>query len=214
MDGTLKGIVYKVRELINSDLSDGLSQGDIVKAVNRFYRQDFPRIAHVQDLTWWYTLTLSEGSGDYGIEDGIFAVQQPVLIQETEEDRWHKLWVTTDKELFWANYEFDEDESEPARPEALLIFQRTLYLRPTPDDAYPLRLPCKGKPQALSELEDTPERSHWVECIAYGAAHKILMDNNRLQEYQNVQSGLDQQISLIASEYVLQQSERRAIRGF
>jgi hypothetical protein len=212
--GTLRDIVYQVRRLIGSGLSNQLSHKDVAAAVNRFYQNDLPRMAHVQDMTWWYQLALSDGEGDYGLDDGIFSVERPVWVYEPGDGQWHKLWVTMDKELFWANYEFDEGDGKRARPEALLIFQRVLHLRPTPDAAYTLKLPCKGKPQALSDPEDTPERRHWDECMAYGAAQKILMDHNKIQEYPNVQVGLDQQLSLLTGEYALQNAGRRVEPSF
>jgi len=212
--GTLKDIVYKARQLIGAGLSDQLSHKDVVAAVNRFYQNELPRIAHAQDMIWWYTLNMSQGSGDYDVFDGIFSVERPVWLYDSANDHWHDLWVTHDKDLFWANYEFDEDASEEALPVAMLIFNRVLYVRPTPDAAYVLWLACKGKPQVLSDLSDVPTRSHWDECIAYGAAQKILMDHNQIQAYPNVQLGLDQQISLLAGEYALQNINRQAIRSF
>ena len=214
MDGTLRGIVYKVRELIGAALSDQLSHKDLVATVNRFYRNELPRIAHVQDVTWWYELALSDGNGDYGLEDGIFSVERPVWLYDPAHNQWNRLWVTMDRDLFWANYEFDQGDGARSRPEAMLIFQRVLYLRPTPNASYTLKLPCKGKPQPLSGLGDTPARTHWDECIAYGAAQKILMDHNQIEDHPNVTLGLNQQTSLLAGEYALQNSGRRATPGF
>lgn len=214
MSGTLKDIIFKTRQLIGTDISGKLSHSDILTAVNRFYQNDLPRITHVQDMTWWYNLTLEQGRGDYGVFDDIFFAGEPVKLYDSINDKWWNLWVTYDKDLFWANYEFNEDASEEALPAAVLIFSRTLYIRPTPDAAYVLWLPCKGKPQALSDLSDAPARTHWDECIAYGAAQKILMDHNEIEAYPNVQAGLDRQISLLAGEYALQNTNRRAIRSF
>jgi len=214
MAGTLRDIVYTVRQLIGAELRSLLSHKDVMAAVNRFYRNELPRIAHAQDMKWWYELALTDGTGDYGLEDGIFSVERPVWLYDPAHTQWDRLWVTMDRDLFWANYEFDEGDGARSRPEAMLIFDRVLYLRPTPNGSYTLKLPCKGKPQALSGLGDTPARTHWDECIAYGAAHKILMDHNQIDDHPNVPLGLSQQTSLLAGEYALQNSGRRATPSF
>ncbi len=65
---------------------------------------------------------------------------------------------------------------EASRPEALLFYADTFFLRPVPDKAYKVSMEVLRQPTLLFGDSDTPQLEEWWQYLAYGAAKKILED--------------------------------------
>ena len=72
---------------------------------------------------------------------------------------------------------------QPARPQAGLLYQNTLILRPIPDQAYQVELNAFILPTALLSSSDSPMIYQWWQLLACGAAQKILEDRNDWENY-------------------------------
>jgi hypothetical protein len=211
-DWELTDIRDRFRTLTGRPDTGQISDDDIDSYINDFYQNKLPKMAGMESMTWFYTLTTSDGTGDYGLENEMIAPETPIKLYDSDEDDWYNIDFYRDYDLFWSEYEFDQDASSEARPVAALIYKRTLYLRPTPDSTdYTLYLPCLGMPQALSDDTDTPERPHWGLCLAYGAAAQYLADQGEIEDNPSVLQGLNVEITMISREYILQSASQRAI---
>lgn len=81
-----------------------------------------------------------------------------------------------------------------SRPRDILFFQQQLFLRPIPNDAYLVKVisyvqptvaianSTQTKTQFDGTLTDSPLFNEWWQCIAYGAALKILIENGDHEE--------------------------------
>jgi hypothetical protein len=63
-----------------------------------------------------------------------------------------------------------------SKPNTILYFQDTFYLRPIPDKAYPVEVEVYQRPTELIDAGQLPDLSEWWEYIAIGSARKILID--------------------------------------
>jgi hypothetical protein len=68
-------------------------------------------------------------------------------------------------------------------PQALLMYDSTWTVSPTPDQSYLMTLNAFYRPTALLSSADQPVLPDWWQCLAFGAAKKILeerMDTDQL----------------------------------
>jgi len=65
---------------------------------------------------------------------------------------------------------------QASRPDTVLFYEDSFYLRPIPDKCYSVEVEVFKRPTELLESADLPDLSQWWEYIAYGAARKVLID--------------------------------------
>ena len=101
----------------------------------------------------------------------------------------------------------------PARPQQVIFFQDQFLLYPVPDQAYTVSFEVYKYPTALSANEE-PQLQEWWQLLAYGAALKIFADNADFENLQKFGLLLQEQMSLVLSRTVVQQTSRRAATIF
>ena len=75
---------------------------------------------------------------------------------------------------------------QASRPEALLFYADTFFLRPIPDKAYKVTMEALRQPTILLANADNPQLEEWYQYLAYGAAKKILEDRQDITSLANI----------------------------
>lgn len=97
----------------------------------------------------------------------------------------------------------------PSRPNAILFYDSTFYLRPVPDQPYAVNIEVYRRPDELLAFGDMPELSEWWQYIAYGAAKKILEQRLDLDGIQLILPEFKKQETLISRRSIVQYSNDR-----
>ena len=75
---------------------------------------------------------------------------------------------------------------QASRPEALLFYADTFFLRPIPDKAYKVTMEVLRQPTMLLANAANPQLEEWWQYLAYGAAKKILEDRQDIVSLGNI----------------------------
>lgn len=86
---------------------------------------------------------------------------------------------------------------EASRPEAMLFYNDTFFLRPVPDQAYSVSMEVMKRPTALLADGSNPELEEWWQFLAFGAAKKILEDRQDMVSLANIIPSYKEQMTLI-----------------
>ena len=65
---------------------------------------------------------------------------------------------------------------QPARPDTLLYYENTFWVRPVPDQPYKINFEVYKRPTELLATDQIPDLQEWWQYIALGAAVKIFQD--------------------------------------
>ncbi len=97
-----------------------------------------------------------------------------------------------------------------ARPQALLYFDNAFFVRPVPDQVYPVRLEVDVRPSDLmNDPAAVPELEQWWQYIAYGAAKKIFEDRMDLESVQLITPEFKKQELLVNRRTIVTQTKER-----
>jgi len=95
------------------------------------------------------------------------------------------------------------------RPMAMLYFDNTFTLRPTPDKVYEVSIETYVRPESLEDAADEPLlEQHW-QYISYGASLRIFQDRMDLESVQMIMPEFKQQELLCQRRTIVQQSNER-----
>jgi hypothetical protein len=95
------------------------------------------------------------------------------------------------------------------RPQAIMYFDDTFYVRPVPDMAYRIDLQVNVRPTELLNATQQPELAQWWQYIAYGASKKIFEDRNDMDSVQQIMPEFKNQETLIQRKTIAQQGTER-----
>ena len=98
---------------------------------------------------------------------------------------------------------------QPSRPDMVLYYDNTFFVRPVPDKAYPIQLDAYIRPTELLASNESPQLEQWWQYIAYGAAKKIFEDRMDLESVQLIMPEYKKQEALVLRRTVVQQANER-----
>lgn len=178
----LTEIEAEVRELCGMPGVAGFTQAKMWDRINDFYQNYFPGDLYAQELeSWWTTDTTTTDDGSYALPASVFTIEKPMTLKDSD-DRILKMGFYINKSIFYELYPEDaHDESdERGTPEAALLYNRTVQLRPKADEIFTFKAASKIKPDALG-ASDAPLNVQWGPAIAQGTAIFI---NNRGKDFE------------------------------
>lgn len=179
MDWTLSDIKSKIRRLTGRPDTGELTEADLTNAVNQYYRNVLPLEIPADALRGFASQAVAKGGGSYVLSPDVISVDHPVYLVGADG-------LVTPVNLFTAPVTFfrlhPEDDTEESTPEDLLIYGRTLFLRPLADAAFTLKYAVYRRPAALSADADKPLDPAWGPLIAFGAAIELLKESGEAEE--------------------------------
>lgn len=211
---TLSAIRTKVRTITGYPSTAQMSNETLDQYINQAYQNELPRLLGHSQFNTWLTFDTVAGTAMYVIDDiadgdgaDIVAIDDGYVTVDGYEvfvlyDRWTFFSI-------WPEWDYDED----GQPEYVLIEGRNIWLKPTPDDAYEVKIPVIRKcPAALSDSDDTPLDPSWGPIIAYIAAEAILLDRGR--DVTTVEAAKKYYLSLANYDDAHRMRNRSAQRSF
>ena len=103
---------------------------------------------------------------------------------------------------------------QASRPEAMLFYADTFFLRPTPDKAYKVTMEVLRQPTIMLQDVDNPQLEEWWQYLAYGAAKKILEDRQDMTSLANIMPEFKHQQLLALSRTSDQLAQERSATIF
>lgn len=180
MDWTLSDIKSKIRRLTGRPDTGEPADADLINAVNQYYRNVLPLEIPADALRGFDSRTVAPGDGgSHVLSPDVISVDHPVYVVGADG-------LVTPVNLFTSPVTFfrlhPEDDTAESTPEDLLVYGRTLYLRPFPDAACTLKYAVYRRPPALCEDTDKPADPAWGPLIALGASIEILKEAGESEE--------------------------------
>ncbi|MBI5844757.1 MAG: hypothetical protein HZB23_08845 [Deltaproteobacteria bacterium] len=180
MDWTLSDIKNKIRRLTGRPDTGELIDADLKNAVNQYYRNVLPLEIPADALRGFASQAVEVGDGgSWVLSPDVISVDHPVYLVGADG-------LVTPVNLFTAPVTFfrlhPEDDTIPGTPEDLLIYGRTLFLRPLADAAFTLKYAVYRRPAALALDTDKPLDPAWGPLIAFGASIELLKESGESEE--------------------------------
>jgi hypothetical protein len=97
----------------------------------------------------------------------------------------------------------------PGRPNALLYFDNTFYLRPVPDRSYEISFEVYKRPDELLNSNPSPKLEQWWQYIAYGAAKKVFEDRTDYDSIAQIMPEYEKQEDLVNRRTEMQLKTKR-----
>ena len=208
MEWDLTKIRSKIKNLTGRP---NLADSEIDDYVNNFYQYILPQEVSALELKTWFEASTSNGTGEYLLDSDMIAVRNPVTIDGTRIN----LYGPSSTDTFFIKYPRDnEAASEYTKPTDALQDDRTLFLRPIPDDTYTVKAAVYKRPTALSTGSDRPLDDSWGPLISYFAAIEIYIDKGEADEAANLTQIYNGYRSSINIKKLLQLTEQQAIPRF
>ena len=167
MAWTLTAIRSKFRVLASKPSTSHISDEAILDLLNNYYQNVFPSEVEPPELRGWYEFNSVASTQTQALPATVVAVRAPVYVAGENATLY------TDDGQFFDDY--PQSLTTENQPDAILLLDRTLYLGPTPDAVYAIKLRAFNRPDALSVSQD-PLKDLWGPVIAYGAAIEHLTD--------------------------------------
>lgn len=184
MNWTLANIRSKMRKLTGRIDSNIVTDSALDTEINAYYQYQFPDEIDVHEYFGFTTFETVAGTETYSVPDAVAALELPLTIADSDSNVY-PLDLYTDAALFKTDYPDDmHDESdERDQPTAMLLFGRSMYLRPVPDAVYTVKYARKStQPTAMSADGDTPADEKWGPLLAYGPAIEYLQAHGQNDE--------------------------------
>lgn len=96
-----------------------------------------------------------------------------------------------------------------SRPNTLLYFDNTFFLRPVPDKPYKIDIEVNALPTELLQTSDEPNLQQWWQYIAYGAAKKIFEDRSSMEDVATIMPEFKVQERLVLRTTIVQRTKER-----
>ncbi len=97
-----------------------------------------------------------------------------------------------------------------SRPTSMLYYANEFFLRPIPDQPYPIIMEVYKRPTALINANQDPELQQWWQYIAYGACIKIFQDRNDLDSAAGIMPEFDLQKRMVLRRTSQQYANERS----
>lgn len=183
------------RKITGKRTTSQISDADVKDKLNLFYRLMLPRLISPPEFKGWYTFSTVASTGEYSLPATVISISGPAYLDDERIDFY------TDKEAFFDEYPMDETDEDS--PLGVLLFDRTLYVRKIPDDAYTVKLRMvSSTPTELVADGDMPENELWGKLIVYGAAIELLSDDQDMEAVDNLSPLFKQYKALVNSDIV------------
>jgi hypothetical protein len=172
MSFTVAEIKAKIRKLTGKPSTGQISETNLLAEINKFYQYTFPQEAQIKAFEQHVAFNTVDGTGTKevsAIDSSIINVTGPVYVDGDEITFW------TDHQLFFQEYPLSS--TEEGKPNDVLLFNGTLYIRPTPDDVYAIKLNSTFDVPTELGANDSPQDPQWGYMIAYGTAIEILSNS-------------------------------------
>jgi hypothetical protein len=155
----------------------GQSDVEVDDFINDYYQYQLPTDVNAEELDTWFKMETIYGQGGYGIDSDMKSMKKPITCDGIE------IVLHRDAEYFFKLYpRSDESVDTYGTPEMMLIYNKTVYLRPIPDDAYMIQASVSSRPDALELSTDEIEDSQWGNLIVYGVAINMHLNNGEFDE--------------------------------
>jgi hypothetical protein len=175
MAWTVAQVTSLFRDLTGRKSANQISDANILVEINHYFQYIFPGEAGIPEFKGWYTFNTVDGTGSQAIPDSVPEVHPPAYVDDDDATLW------TDETRFYQEY--PHDFTTKNKPSDILLLDRTLILRPIPDDAYEVRLRKKSSvPDALTSGD--LDNSLWGPSIAYGTAIMFMSQKGEVDEAQ------------------------------
>ncbi len=96
-----------------------------------------------------------------------------------------------------------------ARPQGILFYNDTFFMRPVPDQAYKVQLDAYRTPTALLAAGENPQLNEWWQYLAFGTAKKVFEDRLDVDGLAKIMPLLDEQQRLILRRTLVQLTNER-----
>jgi hypothetical protein len=206
MNWTVSDIKAKVRRLTGRPSTAQLSDELLLNLINDFYVHKFPHYVEAKELETFVAMTTAAtDSGTYGLSAPVLTVQNPVTITDSDSVV-SNVAMYLDPALFFAVYPDDghDEDDERNTPEAVLFWDRSLYLRPRPDAVYTLKFTALYRRTAFVNDTDYPTDYAWGPLIAYGAALEVLRESGETEEVQRLTEGFERELMIMRAKQTRQ----------
>lgn len=96
-----------------------------------------------------------------------------------------------------------------ARPQALLFYDNSFWVRPVPDQPYRVEFEVYVRPTEFMNDDQQPLLQEWWQYIAYGAAKKVFEDRMDIESVQMIMPEFKKQEALIQRRTIVQNTNQR-----
>lgn len=110
--------------------------------------------------------------------------------------------VGTEIFITWVPY-------QPSRPQAMLLYNNTITLRPVPDAQYIVKMNAFVTPSMLLSSGQSPELKQWWQYLAYGAAKKNFEEVLDPEGLAQMMPAFKEQERLVLRKTIVQQTNNR-----
>lgn len=173
-----------------------ISNGDIDTVINDYYQDEFVQQVCPPELKGWYEFSTVASTGSQDLPVTVGSIQAPAYIDGERVD------LFTDIGGFYDIYPLsDTTEHEP---QALLLEDRSLIIRPIPDDVYAVKIRKFARPEELSGNSSAPLKNSWALSIIYGSARNHLQEEGDTDGAKEADILFKNQLKIINSEIVSQ----------
>lgn len=204
MAWTVAQITSKFRDLTGRKSTNQISDANVLVEVNHYYQYIFPGEAQISEFMGWYTFNTVASTESQDIPETVTELSAPAYINDDDANFW------TDVERFYQEYPHDYDTE--GLPTDILLFDRTLRIRPIPDDAYEVRLRKKSStPGALTT--GNLYNSLWGPAIAYGTSIMYLLDQGDDGTAKELEAAYNFHMSAIRNQVIRQRPVGRRPQG-
>lgn len=165
---TVAKILTTWRNLTGRKSTNQISDSGILDYLNMYWQYILPVETITPELKGWYTFNTTASTGSKDINDQLFSIMNPVYVNDVEVTLW------TDEKRFYEEYPLDYDTEDV--PTDLLLFDRSIIMRPIPDDSYEVRLRAQKLVSAITAsdlpftFDESPYIGLWAPAVAYGGA--------------------------------------------
>lgn len=149
--------------------------------INDFYLNIFPGDVYAQELKSWYTFdTADDDDCEQALPASVYTVSEPMTLKDSD-DIITPLDFHQNKDKFFTLYREDstDEDAERGTPKDVLLYARTLILRPKADEVFTFKAASTIKPTAFTCDTSVPLDVRWGPAIAQGTAVLI---KNRLKD--------------------------------
>jgi hypothetical protein len=216
-----------VRRIVGRNDSVDIDDATINAYINDFYQLLSPQEFKAVDDFTWLEFALVTDQEDYvdGVAFNLGASTQvsysnltvPAYIKNATgaastfsyELNWYQ-----DPGRFFADFSEDATNLTTGVPQNVLFYDKSLTMRPVPDDAYNIKIAAYRVPAELAADGSTIAHDYWFRFIAYGAAIDFLSDFGESDKISEVMPIYERYRTLVQSRTNAQFKSMRSIPSF
>lgn len=207
MSWTLADIRTEVRNLTGRKNSANPSNTDLNERINRFIKFKLIQYAKFLKKQDYYSFNTASGeSGTYSLPTDFQVLEADGFVDD------ETLRIYRDPDQFWRKWNIDSS-NEAGKPYEALLWANAIYLRPTPDAAYTVRIKGWEKFSELTSDGDSLSaegNEGWGEVVAYGTAVDILNSDGNFERAEIVRRGFKRTLNAAMDDTTTSLTDQRA----